>query len=315
MSDPPTLETTAQTLLDRWKPHFGELRGVLYHYTSAEGLAGIIGSRSLWMTDIRYLNDLSELQYAQALLGARIEERLALGDLNTAQTEFLRRCVRGLDSAGLGQAYYSTSFCEDGNLLSQWRAYRGSGGGYAIGFDFVHTLRLLDRPCVLRRMIYDPELQASLVDDAIAAFVYQVGLRLPDDMPDDDEFVPKACRAFRSSTAEIMFSFKHPGFREEREWRLLHIASADPRYDRGGGTPRLRTYDGNMIPYQEASFAGAIQASLDDTAGIRFPIVDVVIGPTVNAELNRQSIKGALLGLAPDVEHVVSDSGIPLRWL
>jgi len=79
--------------------------------------------------------------------------------------------------------------------------------------------------------------------------------------------------------------------------------------------PDIRTFDGNVIPYHKVSLVGAITASKDDTSGIRFPIVNVMIGPTVNPELNRNSVTNALLSIAPDVEHLVTDSGIPLRWL
>ena len=34
---------------------------ILYHYTTMDGLKGIIASKSLWATKIQYLNDASEL--------------------------------------------------------------------------------------------------------------------------------------------------------------------------------------------------------------------------------------------------------------
>jgi hypothetical protein len=89
---------------------------------------------------------------------------------------------------------------------------------------------------------------------------------------------------------QFLLCFKHPAFQEEREWRLVHIGGGHPRYDRSATTPKIRTFDGNLIPYREVSFRPAVEASTDDTAGIRFPIVDVKIGPTMNAELNRESI-------------------------
>ena len=33
----------------------------LHHYTTAEGLRGILKSKSLWASDLRFLNDRSEL--------------------------------------------------------------------------------------------------------------------------------------------------------------------------------------------------------------------------------------------------------------
>ena len=37
---------------------------LLFHYTTAVGLMGIIGSGKIWTTKIQYMNDNSELQLA-----------------------------------------------------------------------------------------------------------------------------------------------------------------------------------------------------------------------------------------------------------
>lgn len=291
--------------------------GVLYHYTSAEGLSGILGSRGLWMTDIRYMNDLSELQYATERLKSRLDARLELSGNTEIGKEFIEACLRNTGSLGNSVALFSVSFCEESNLLSQWRAYRGQGGGYALGFDCVHLLRLLDKPCVLRKVIYDQSVQDRLLDDAIDVFMHledQLQIRAPLDV-DGRRAIADIATAFSNSSLQLLFSIKHPGFSEEREWRLVYSESSHPRYSRSATVPTIRTYDGNIIPYVILSFDLAIKASKDDTLGIRFPIVEVKVGPTINAELNRYSISRALLGIAPDVEHYITDSGIPLRWL
>ena len=41
---------------------------VLYHYTSASGLKGIVESGTLWATDVLHLNDSSEISYAVELI-------------------------------------------------------------------------------------------------------------------------------------------------------------------------------------------------------------------------------------------------------
>lgn len=288
--------------------------GTLYHYTSADGMVGILKSRSLWMTDIRYLNDLSELQYGKDILTARIDSKLANNDIGANGKEFLNRCRRSVGSSAPGEGTFSTSFCQDGNLLSQWRAYRGRGGGYAIGFDFVHTLRFLDKPCALAKMTYDRDVQTEVLDSSIEKFS---SLLESIDMSSDDgrQSFDGAVNAFMGMTGTLITAFKHPAFKEENEWRLIYKARSDPRINRGTDSPKIRTFDGNVIPYYEVSFDAAIEVSKDDTGGIRFPIVEIVIGPTINAQLNKESVRGALLAIAPDVEHHVTDSAIPLRWL
>jgi hypothetical protein len=59
----------------------------LYHYTTIEGLKGILESEEIWATDVDYLNDGSEYVYAERF----IED--VLTDL--AQDEFLRELLLG----------------------------------------------------------------------------------------------------------------------------------------------------------------------------------------------------------------------------
>jgi hypothetical protein len=44
----------------------------LWHYTTASGLEGILSSRSLWASDVQYMNDASELSYAEGLIADEV---------------------------------------------------------------------------------------------------------------------------------------------------------------------------------------------------------------------------------------------------
>ena len=60
----PTIKTIAASVFaDKT-----ELPPRLYHYTSQEGLLGILSSKTLWATRIQYLNDSTEFAYTLALL-------------------------------------------------------------------------------------------------------------------------------------------------------------------------------------------------------------------------------------------------------
>lgn len=289
----------------------------LFHYTSADGLVGILRTKSLWLTDLRYMNDLSELQYSRSLVATRLKEFLASRSIQEVQREFLGRASASFDPFRFGHAVYSASFCENGNLLSQWRAYRGRGGGYALGIDFFHTLRFLNRQCVLRKVIYKVADQTQLVDKAIESFlqcIAQVTETAGTEKTTSD-FLSLACSAFAAAVGDFLFTFKHPDFHEEQEWRLVHFANVDPCFNRGVETPCFRTYEGNVIPYFEVSFDRVLAASRDDTLGIRFPFSELVIGPTVSADLNQDSVATLLLSLNADIEPRICRSEIPLRWL
>jgi hypothetical protein len=49
-----------------WKAEERPL-GPLNHYTTLEGMLGVIKSGAIWASDVRYMNDSSELDYAATL--------------------------------------------------------------------------------------------------------------------------------------------------------------------------------------------------------------------------------------------------------
>jgi Protein of unknown function (DUF2971) len=131
----------------------------LFHYTTAQGLIGIIRDQSLFATHAHFSNDSSEcrliLPHLIKILASEYEEHYTrLTKLGVAEPGFLQEYGRGVfESEATRSAgamlkatnkiapYFITSFCihdEDSyeysnGLLSQWRSY--ARGGFAIEFD------------------------------------------------------------------------------------------------------------------------------------------------------------------------------------
>jgi len=61
----------------------------VYHYTTSQGLKGIIESRSLWATGAYYLNDISEIEYGCRLAATVLEE-----SLDTTKAVFAKEVLR-----------------------------------------------------------------------------------------------------------------------------------------------------------------------------------------------------------------------------
>src|ERR687891_1650454 len=80
-----------------WASHHVEFPEVLYHYTTADGLLGIVGSTSFWMTSLRYMNDQSELQYARELVRAVLNDKVKEYEGNPTLIEFFRRIRETFD--------------------------------------------------------------------------------------------------------------------------------------------------------------------------------------------------------------------------
>lgn len=312
-----SLRKATEEFSDRWGRIHNPFPNCLHHYTSASGLIGILSSKSFWLTDLRYMNDMSELQYAQQLIERCIFEKFDDSSLSPIQKEFLSRISKSYSPFESGASVYSASFCENGNLLSQWRSYRGQGGGYAIGFDFFHAMRLLDKQCVLRKVVYDETEQISLVRGVVANFIEAVGDATGGEQLESvsSTFLPAACQRFSGLAGELMFCLKHPDFHEEREWRLVHYSRHTSPVERDTPSPNFREFQGNIIPYHSVSFEAAIDASNNDLSGIGFPLRQITIGPTISSDLNEQSLSALMYSLSKDIEPRIEKSEIPLRWL
>ena len=103
---------------------------LLFHYTSVEGFIGIITSKTLWASDMLSLNDAAEASYATNLI---------FETLTAHHSEIPSEAVANLKTQlnYLFPSYtpFIACFCEQDDLLSQWRGYGNQGEGLAIGFS------------------------------------------------------------------------------------------------------------------------------------------------------------------------------------
>ena len=113
---------------------------VLYHYTSASGLVGILESENLWLSNAGFLNDPQELHHGIAVFQSAVESISECG--SDRLSEFLELLLGSLDAENFKTSFVM-SFCEDGDALTLWRTYGGSVGNISVGF----------RPEVLRKLL------------------------------------------------------------------------------------------------------------------------------------------------------------------
>lgn len=126
----------------------------LFHYTTATGLIGILGSAELWSTAYYCANDESELASGKGVLSPLfwtatydlIKANDALVKTFSGRGVDIREYAKGFEQMITGWSLsslcaYITCFCkpisrEDftHGLLSQWRGY-GADGGYALQFS------------------------------------------------------------------------------------------------------------------------------------------------------------------------------------
>lgn len=294
---------------------FGGLLGVspapvLHHYTTASGLLGIVDSSSLFLSDAEFLNDQSELTYARGIVGD-VLRRAAIPDDADIQ-KMIRAVIDNFEDphseALVPVRFYLASFCEDGNLLSQWRAYAASGAGYALGFhgqELANAAWQADttKGVQLRKVVYNPEEQASIVERIVNLFLARAV------RPQYRANGIKPLARMASSFSLVLSAFtpiiKHPLFQEEREWRLIYTVIA-------GRTPfpiQVRAVGRHLVPYL------SIRLLVDKGSRKgKLPLLQIAHGPTLEPAMQKSSIRQLLAACSYSEEAVaVCGSDIPLR--
>jgi len=266
-----------------------ERRQYVYHYTTGEGLKGIVESKSLWATGAYYLNDTSEIEYGCRLAARVLEESFAAAEtafagavLREAHTILSDPAQREVRTTTL----YVACFCEGDNLLSQWRTYSRSGG-FALGFRVADLERLQPEPTTvsLRKVLYAKEDQIKLVRDLIGAAI--TVLRDDDVVRGPNNWVSiSGSIEAGGEVARMLLSaitcFKAPDFAEEHEWRLVcqpFHADESERIEAVRQIARFRASSRGLVPYIQLTYP-----PMHPSAGT-LPIDSVRFGPTQAPDL------------------------------
>ncbi len=193
-------------------------------------------------------------------------------------------------------------FCQDRDLLSQWRAYGASGGGYAVG---IATNGLGGTGDILvRRVLYDPAKQRDILTTLTQQVLelckkHSMGKTIKE--LDADNTLPAFSSFLSDHLREFLYSFKHNAFAEEKEWRLVFEFTRDKHVM----DLKFRGNKGAPLPYVE-------QPLDNDTELPSLPLVEVILGPTLHPELTKKSLH--LLLEKNNYDHVeVRGSDTPLR--
>jgi hypothetical protein len=195
----------------------------VYHYTNASGLLGIISKGTLWMTDIEFMNDAEELAYARSSVLDELRVRAyEIGPPDkrgpdAGRAETLTSIAEELEQSPQGHPsrtyhVYAACFCQEGDLLSQWRAY-GGDSGYAIGFRTSSLLNLSTSlpDAHFQKVTYGLDDARTYLNEMLEAVSQNIA------------GFPGATGNMRLMTRVLptVAAIKHPAFAEEQEWRLL----------------------------------------------------------------------------------------------
>jgi hypothetical protein len=172
-------------------------------------------SNSIWASKIQYLNDSREFIHgcdlAITALKASAAYAVPNAKLFVEKAEDLFGRIADINLC-------VCSFSEDGDVLSQWRAYAKDEQGFSIGFlgEEISLIGIRHR-FTLGKCVYDGRLQDQIAKE-LAFSAWSDFTRLPASA--DDSTLEKTANVFVNEAMRVVPFMKHKGFSEEREWRL-----------------------------------------------------------------------------------------------
>ena len=231
----------------------------LYHYTGEAGLKGIVESNSFRATYFADMNDAHEIKELRTLFVSEMISRLtpmvlqmrrvnpdnhvvwkqgAPQHLANQWCNVLYNVVFPADEATRDALCCTTSFCShagdhayerEHGLLSQWRGYGGEGG-FCLVFDSAALWKLFERERSKFFYVYTDLREVHYPRDGTKALESFIKLL------DEFEVVIKSALdgngQFTADAISLPFlasatAFKHRGFYEEREVRLIAMAGTE----------------------------------------------------------------------------------------
>lgn len=247
-----------------------------YHYTSPEGLMGILKTRTLYFTDCQFLNDYKErlginydLEMYWALNGNKYDKRFVklLNNIRVCDYEDKEYANMERDMPyGMGDVatrYFICSASKNKDSLSMWKYYAKNNtyNGYCIGLaTYALVDEWIDRDTSVAveegEIIYNDEDKQNIIHDTVEELYdkwckYEMSLL----------FDRKITSDFQSWVSIMSLFFKSDRFASEEEYRFVAIVPVDKLneiyYENNGCKYKMydfRVVDGVLVPYIKMPF-------------------------------------------------------------
>lgn len=188
---------------------------ILYHYCSPEAFLNIIQFSSIWLSDILKSNDGKEVLWIREQINEEILNILKAND------EKAYHAWQTWSTGDHGLNMYVLCLSEAKDDLGQWRGYAQDGQGFAIGFSKTY-LEKLARPysCAFEKVVYNHDEQQKFIKNMVKENLSKM----------QDKGV-RHCALELGSNYMLQFPFyKNPSFVQEKEWRVVLLASSSKPY-------------------------------------------------------------------------------------
>lgn len=282
-------------------PEQRPLSGPLHHYTSLDALQSIVKTKTLWATNVHYLNDASESEFGLALM-----RQVGAEARKTAEgidAEFLSFFLNWLDHRVFECAsVYVLCFSEAHDQLSQWRGYTEYGRGVCLSIgSTVLVERMQAYGWTFQNCRYNRISQFTWAEAILSRMRRQAAVNRAAIEEDKTLHFDTVLQNSLSDLLQVAATIKNEAFAEEREVRFISpvINVGDERIAyRAGKTTRIPYVQFRLIEHD------------DDLA-----VHEIMVGPGPTQQLMLSHIAGIVRQNGVGETCIVSASEIPYREL
>lgn len=207
----------------------------LYHYTSGQGLFGIINSEELHCSNVNFLNDPSERSYFQNILDHIFKDSSECKRIYDTlfNDSFQKAVVDPFDS-------FVASFSKNADSLSMWNYY-AKGNGYNIGLEIDDIIAQNRNTNVYIQKVelnYNKEEQIDRTREFILSQrnncdkYHDLDKQILNAQNEDDHYEytheqDNLINDFNTEVYKLKLGFKHQAYEREQEVRLI-ISEFEP---------------------------------------------------------------------------------------
>lgn len=191
----------------------------LYHYTTGQGLKGLLDTNEFHCSNISFLNDPSEIDYVKKLVNKIVEENDLYKSIHSklyhkSEEDFFSNPTK-----------FILSFCRNKDSLSMWNRY-AKDDGYCIGvildIEKIST-QIRNNDYFVDKLIveYDIDKQTDIIKQIILDYSYK--LEQIKHLNYDYQGCPleELKMNYTFELLSLNQKFKHPAYRDEEEVRLV----------------------------------------------------------------------------------------------
>lgn len=246
------------------------------HYTTVQGVMGMISEELLWATNIRFLNDQHEFQHSLGVLRKILAKpQLAPQAHKQLFAEYQKMVGSRLDEIERfrSESVFTLSFSAKPDLLSQWRGYCPENNGYCVIYDvdmLLESVKAVFPEAYLFKCVYEDEAKKGPLREIL-------------NRNWSDFLQAESAKSRREITERIATEirllaahFKDTSFSEEQERRIVVV------YEYFGANQlKFRAGRSSIIPYLELPAP-------------RAAVKKIIVGPNRNQSLATRALEAFL---------------------